>query len=269
MRQIKKQKKKKNFVIPLKWKIGAVMMVCLMIGGVVFFHSKIGQNVIQATQNIYTYVKHKSGLYLKTVIVDGHARTDIKEINKQIGLTQGMPILDVDLNFVQNQIQALPWVRSVSVERHLPSTIYIKIIEKTPIALWQHQKKYWPVDEDGKVIPDNKTSVGSVLLVVGNDALEYTPDLIQTLEQYPRIREKARSAVRVGNRRWSLILNDIDDGLVIELPESNIAQALDRLIEMDDQEDLLKRDLKRIDMRLPDRIIVQKGSELERGKNKK
>lgn len=105
MRQIKKQKKKKNFVIPLKWKIGAVMMVCLMIGGVVFFHSKIGQNVIQATQNIYTYVKHKSGLYLKTVIVDGHARTDIKEINKQIGLTQGMPILDVDLNFVQSKFR--------------------------------------------------------------------------------------------------------------------------------------------------------------------
>ena len=67
--------------------------------------------------------------------------------------------------------------------------------------------------------------------------------------------------MRVGNRRWSLILNDIDDGLIIELPESNISQALDRLIEMDDKEDLLKRDLKRIDVRLPDRIIVQKGSE--------
>ena len=45
------------------------------------------------------------------------------------------------------------------------------------------------------------------------------------------------------------IMNDID------------YTALDRLIEMDDKEDLLKRDLKRIDVRLPDRIIVQKGSE--------
>lgn len=269
MRQVKKQKKKKKFFIPLKWKIGTVLGVCLVIGGVVFFQSKIGQNVVKATQNIYAYVKHKSGLYLQTVIVDGHARTDIKEINKQIGLAQGMPILDVDLDFVQGQIQALPWVRSVVVERYLPNTIYIKITEKKPIALWQHNKQYWPVDESGAVIQDNKTPVGSVLLVVGNDALEYTPDLIQTLDKYPQIREKARSAVRVGNRRWSLILNDIDDGLVIELPESNIEQALDRIVEMDEKEDLLKRDLKRIDVRLPDRIIVQKASELKQGKSQK
>ena len=261
MRRLKKQKKKRKIFIPLKWKISVGVVFCLGIAGVFFFKSQIGQNVLKATQNVYTYVKHKSGLYLQTVIVDGHARTSIKDINAQIGLTQGMPIMDVDLSLVRDQIQALPWIRSVVVERHLPNVIYIKIVEKTPIALWQHKKQYWPVDENGEVIQDHKTPVGSVLLVVGNDALEYTPDLIQTLEKYPRIREKARSAVRVGNRRWSLILNDIDDGLIIELPESNISQALDRLIEMDDKEDLLKRDLKRIDVRLPDRIIVQKGSE--------
>jgi len=269
MRQIKKKKKKKNFVIPLKWKIGALLGGCFLIGGIIFFQTQTGKNVIQATQNIYTYVKYKSGLYLKTVIVDGHARTDIKEINQKIGLTQGMPILDVDLDFVQNQIKTLPWIREVIVERYLPNTIYIKIVEKTPIALWQNQKKYWPVDEEGKIIQDNKTPVGSVLLVVGDDALEYTPDLIQTLEKYPSIREKARSAVRVGNRRWNLILNDIDDGLVIELPESNIEKALERIVKKDEKDNFLKRDLKCIDVRLPDRIIVQKVSELKQGKNQK
>ncbi len=257
MRQVKKKKQKRFFVIPLKWKIIIVLILALVIGTGVFLNTQVGQKCLKQVEAARLYMRQKSGLFVKTVIVDGHARTSLKEINKAIGLTRGMPIFDVDVRLVQQQIQSLPWIRSVVVERHLPDTIYIKIVEKTPIAIWQNQKSYWPVDETGAVVPDNKTPVGSVLLVVGKDALEYTPDLIKTLEKFPRIREKVRSAVRVGDRRWDLILNDITDGLIVRLPENNIEQTLERIARQDEKADLLKRDLKVIDVRSPDRIFIQ------------
>lgn len=257
MRHVKKQKKKKN-LIPMKWKIMGVVLCLIGVGGYAFVHSSVGRNCFKAAENVYAYMRHKSGLSVNTVIVYGHARTGLDEINRQIGLARGMPIFDVDLNQVKTAIEALPWVRSVVVERFLPDTIYIKIREKEPIAIWQHQKEYWPVDEKGEIVNDHKTPVGSVLLVVGNDALEHTPDLIKTLDKYPKIREKVRSAVRVGDRRWNLILNEIDNGLTIRLPESNIDQALERIDKEDEKNDLLKRDLKVIDVCSSDRIFVQK-----------
>ena len=94
------------------------------------------------------------------------------------------------------------------------------------------------------------------MLVTGADAPRHTPDLIRALDQFPAIREKVRSALRVGSRRWNLILNDAENGLVIELPETDIAAALQRLETANEQDKLLKRDLTKINVQSADRLVV-------------
>ena len=80
------------------------------------------------------------------------------------------------------------------------------------------------------------------------------------LKKYPNIAKNVISAVRVGNRRWNLHLNDVE-GLVVYLPETEIGKALERLQEFDERGQILDRNLNIIDLKLPDRLIVRSQEE--------
>ena len=63
-----------------------------------------------------------------------------------------------------------------------------------------------------------------------------------------------KAAIFVGERRWNLRLKD---GLDIRLPEQDVGNALGALSRLDREEKLFSRDIVAVDMRLPDRLVVQ------------
>ncbi len=255
----KKQNKKitKKGFWTLKRRVLAFILMAVVIGACVFATTPQGKTTIKQAQQLWAQVQQKSHLELKQVPIQGHNRTQLEDINRVLNLAQGMPILDIDLNEKRDALLTLPWIRSVVIERMLPDTMIIQIQEKTPIAIWQHNKKYWPIDEFGETISDNKTVISNVLLVVGEDAPKHTPHLIEVLAQYPMIQKHVRSAVRVGKRRWDLYMDDAEHGLVVQLPETDIGEAINRLREFNETGHILDRDINVIDLKLPDRLIIR------------
>jgi cell division protein FtsQ len=63
-----------------------------------------------------------------------------------------------------------------------------------------------------------------------------------------------RAAVLVGERRWNLRLKN---GIDVQLPESDVAAGLERLVALDREKSLITRDIVAIDLRLPDRVTVR------------
>jgi cell division protein FtsQ len=63
-----------------------------------------------------------------------------------------------------------------------------------------------------------------------------------------------RASVLVGERRWNLRLKN---GIDVLLPESGAAAALERLVALDREKNLITRDILAIDLRLPDRVTVR------------
>jgi len=59
----------------------------------------------------------------------------------------------------------------------------------------------------------------------------------------------------VSARRWNVVM---DNGAELRLPEENIERAWGRFADYQTRHDLLARDLRTIDLRLPDRLIVRK-----------
>src|SRR3546814_8255249 len=76
------------------------------------------------------------GLRIEEVLVEGRARTEAEEILARLGLETGRPILAVDPEAARIALEELPWVRAASVERQLPDTLYIRLAEREPLALW-------------------------------------------------------------------------------------------------------------------------------------
>ncbi|MBR5130613.1 MAG: FtsQ-type POTRA domain-containing protein [Alphaproteobacteria bacterium] len=262
MRRIKKKQGGILKSLSIKIRLIIVGSVLCFLALAAFFSGETGQKFINKTTELYHQIISRTQLTFRIVSIEGHKRTSKEDIIRAFNLEQGTPILDIDLSDIQNKIAELPWVDSVSVERHLPSTIYIRIVEKTPIAVWQSNKKYFPLDETGEPIDDNRTKLNNLLLVVGRDAPEYTSDLIVALNKYPTIKELVVSAVRVGDRRWNLILHDVNDGINVYLPEIGIEEALSRLVEAQKTDEVLSKDLKVIDLRIEDRLIIRTDANL-------
>ncbi|MGH7210925.1 MAG: cell division protein FtsQ/DivIB, partial [Acetobacteraceae bacterium] len=70
----------------------------------------------------------------------------------------------------------------------------------------------------------------------------------------PALQARVVAAIRVGERRWNLLLKS---GMTVMLPEGHEAVALERLVALDQAHKLLERPLQFVDLRLPDRLVVR------------
>ena len=130
MRQVRSRRQNNGRTGSLKIKLWILLIVLIITGIVMFLISPTGQKVIDGTLKVYHTMTAKSHLSLRQVNIEGHQRTTPEEVVRVLPLRQGMPVLDVDLSDIQMRVAELPWVDSVSVERHLPDTIHIRIHEK-------------------------------------------------------------------------------------------------------------------------------------------
>ncbi len=196
------------------------------------------------------------GLRLAHVEIKGSVKTPEPLLRAAIGMVPGMPILAYSVQAARTRIEQIPWVRAATVERRLPDTLIVQIEERRPFAVWQHEGRFRLIDHDGNVVTDSDVAdfAGQLPLVVGVGAPSEAAALLDLLAQHPDIQRRLTAAVRVGERRWNLRLNNGTDVL---LPEGAERQALSRLDELQTEHALLDRPLQAIDLRLPDRLVFR------------
>jgi cell division protein FtsQ len=195
------------------------------------------------------------GFTVENVSVVGRERESRDAILEALQVTRGTPILGVDLAAARARLEALPWIRSAEIERLLPDTLFVRLAERHPLALWQRRGKLWVVGDDGAVIAGEKPeNYGSLIVLVGDDAAKLGASLLAMLASEPALYPHVAAAVRVGGRRWNLRL---DSGIDIALPEDDPASAWHRLAALDREQNLLERDVLAVDLRLPDRLVLR------------
>ena len=194
-------------------------------------------------------------LTVQSIEVEGRQRVDRQAILDALGADRGTPILSVDLDAAKARLEALPWVRSAAVERRLPDEIYVRLVERQPLAIWQHQRKFELIDQDGAVIPRARPEDFPALpQVVGDGAPQAAADLIDLLAGEPALARHVVASVRVGGRRWNL---ELDNGIEVALPEDAPETAWHHLAALDRGDRLLERDITLVDMRLADRLVLR------------
>ena len=201
------------------------------------------------------------GFRVENVLVLGRQETPRDELLKAVRLARGAPILAFDPEAAKQRVEALPWVKSASVQRRLPDTVFLRVVERRPLAVWQHKGRFALIDFDGQVIADDKLErFSDLMLVVGEDAPAHTARLLETLWHQPDLMARVKAAVRVGGRRWNVRL---DNGIDVRLPEENPGSAWTRLADYERTHHVLAKDVGVLDLRLPDRLIVQKARQAE------
>lgn len=207
------------------------------------------------------------GFAVDHVAVAGRERTTRQAILAALGVRRGTPILAVDLGAAKTRLEALTWVDKAEIERQLPDTIFVRLVERVPLAFWQRDHKLVLIDRDGKIVPTNRLDTfGSLIVLVGDDAPRHAVALLDMLATEPALYPHVAAAVRVGDRRWNLRL---DSGIDVALPEEDPASAWHRLAALDRKDQLLERQIVAVDLRLPDRLVVRLPAEPARSDHDK
>lgn len=195
------------------------------------------------------------GFTVRNILVEGRGHTDPDTIRGIVTVNKGDPLFSFDPDAAQAMLEKVSWVRTAQVERRLPDTIYIHLEERVPLALWQYQGKVWVIDGEGAVLTDEKAADFSHLtIVVGEDAPKQAEALLAMLSAEPDIMKRTEAATYVAGRRWDLTFKN---GAEVHLPAEDLGLALRRLAAAQDEDGLLDKDLKAIDVREAGRITVR------------
>ncbi len=203
----------------------------------------------------------RAGLAVDEVLVEGRSETTRGQLLRTIGVERGDPILTLDTHAVRDRLIRLGWVADATVERHLPGTVYVRLLERKAMAIWQRKGAFVLVDKTGAVIgTQGLRRYAHLKVIVGDDAPQHAPALLEMLATAPPLMKRVRSAVWVGGRRWNLRL---DDGIDIRLPEENAQSAWTRLATLERDQRVLSRDIIAIDLRIRDRLVVRRRGKTE------
>ncbi len=242
-------------------------VLVLLIIGVVGCHSGWPGRKIAQLKEATLELTRLAHFEVKDIIVKGRNQSGKEEIVDALGTVRGAPIFGINMESAAEKLSGLPWVSSVIVERRLPDTMVVLLTERTPLARWQQNERFFVIDRQGQVLPTAKAEdFNDLPLVVGTGAEREAHVLLDILKSYPDIKEKTTASVRVGQRRWDLHLYP---KIVVRLPEENLHTALQRLTSLMSKENILNRDIVAIDLRIPDRMAVEPAVGAKTGELKK
>ena len=224
-------------------------------GAVRLSRSPLGQSLLQSAADRIIQGTGLLGLTVADITVEGRETTDRETILAALGVGLGTPILAANPTRAKEQLEALPWVRTAVIERRLPDTLYVRLVERKPLALWQHGGKLDLIDREGAVIPVARLDRFAKLpMVVGEGAASHAAELLDMLATEPDLAARVTAAVRVGDRRWNL---RIDNAIDVLLPADEAAVAWGQLARFQRSSALLQRDVQTVDIRLPDRLVLR------------
>ena len=202
-----------------------------------------------------------AGLRVSQVYVDGRSRADLAAVREAVGVEPGDPLLGLDLDAIKARLEQLTWVERASASRLFPDAVRVQILEREPIALWQRQGRFALVDRSGGVIEGvvsdraSAARYGHLRVLVGDHAPERAVRLFVLLSTQPELWARVAAATWVGERRWSVHL---DNGIEVLLPEERVIEAWRFLAAKARENALLERAIRVVDLRfLPERLRLQ------------
>ncbi|MDD2859812.1 MAG: FtsQ-type POTRA domain-containing protein [Acidiphilium sp.] len=200
------------------------------------------------------------GMRVAHIEIDGATTTPRVAVERALGVRHGMPILGFSPEAAARRIAALGAVRSATVERILPDTIRVEVVERRPVAIWQEpDNRFALIGPDGTVLDGHDAAAArahdpDLPLLVGAGVPGHAAALLALLKRYPAIAKHVVAAERIDDLRWNLLLRD---HTTIKLPDQHEGAAMARLVEAEDRIKLLERPVRTIDLRLADRLVVR------------
>ena len=245
-----KQRKKRLFAKKLLFAAKLLLtLVLLAISSLLYI------NLNRISDDFYQEIA-KLGFVLEEITISGQNYSNNEQIGKALKLKKGMPIFSVSLSDLKIRLEKIEWIKQAIVERKLPNSIHISIVERVPIALGQKDRKLSLIDAEGVVI--NEPEIAKHLhlpIIIGEGAEIYASSLIEMVKSDEELFKRVNSIIMVSERRCNI---RFDNGLEVKLPEENMKKAWEKVVKLYKKNELFLPENAVLDLRVENKIFVEK-----------
>jgi cell division protein FtsQ len=188
--------------------------------------------------------------------VEGASDDLAAAVRAKLALPLPMSSFDIDLDAARARIEALDAVRKADLRVRSGGILQVVITERMPVAIWRTEDGLTLLDESGHRVAGllSRADRPDLPLIVGEAADAAAPEALDLIAAAGPFAPRVRGLVRIGERRWDLVL---DREQRVLLPEDNPVQALERLLALDQAQDLMNRDILTVDLRSDHRPILR------------
>jgi cell division protein FtsQ len=212
--------------------------------------------IVQAVTNLTEDFQNRPEFMVGLVAVEGASPDLAEAIRARMGLKLPISSFDIDLVALQAKIGELDAVAQAELKVRSGGVLEVAVTERIPALVWRRDDRIEMLDAGGARVAGlaARADRADLPLIAGEGAERAAEEALEIFAAAAPVKARIRGLVRVGERRWDLVL---DRNQKIQLPEKNAVAALERLIALDKAEDLLARDILGVDLRNEQRPVLR------------
>lgn len=211
--------------------------------------------IVAWAETVYSAVVDRSEFMVTQVEISPVAPELERSLRARISAELPRSSFRLDLPALRAEIESYDSVAEAALRLGADGRMIVTLKERVPVVLWHSGTERQLLDIDGHrvAILSDAGPVPDLPLIAGEGAQAHIREALALLDAALPLGARLRGLVRVGARRWDVVL---DRDQRIRLPEQGAMQALERVLALDDAQDLLARDVLAVDLRNPTRPVL-------------
>lgn len=234
---------------------GLPFLLLVGIVGLVVSDARNRQQVMLWSEAAYSAVVDRPEFMVTDLEINAVAPELDRSIRARVEQVLPQSSFRLDLASLRAEIESYDSVAEAALRLGAGGKMFVTLKERAPVIVWHSGQDRLLLDIDGHRVArlSDTASLPDLPLVAGDGAKEHVREALALLDAAQPLGDRLRGLVRVGARRWDVVL---DRDQRIRLPEQGAMQALERALALDDAQDLLARDVLAVDLRNPTRPIL-------------
>ncbi len=190
------------------------------------------------------------------VSIEGASPELVDAIRARMEVALPQSSFDIDLAAVRARIEALDAVEVADMKVRTGGVLQVDVTERTPVMLWRTETRIDMLDAGGHRVASlaSRADRPDLPLIAGEGADLAADEALAILAAASPLEGRIRGLVRMGLRRWDIVL-DRDQRIL--LPADKPVAAVERLLALDQVQDILARDISAIDLRIAARPVLR------------
>ena len=245
---LKKSSRRSFFIMIL---ISIVLFVLIGLSNRSNFSLLIKKN----TEKISQYVELSPIFKVVNLSVISEDPNVIEKISSTLALNFPISSLDIDVEVLRLKVESIDLVESASVRLTSNGLVEVDVNIRKPVAIQRLGTRLMLIDARGVKVDEvlSRSQRLDLPLLVGKGAEKCVDEALHLLLEIKDLVSRVRGLVRVGERRWDVILNR---GQVILLPEKNPLNAIRKIISLQEGQKILDRNISYLDFRNINRPVL-------------
>ena len=214
------------------------------------------QMIADAYNDMKTQIQQRDEFMVKVMAVDGADDDLASDIRTVLPLEFPLSNFDLNLEEMRQTVAALPAVGDATLRVRPGGILQVNVTQRQPVAVFRAPEGLKLIDADGVLIQNiiARADRADLPLITGDGAREALAEGLEIYRVAGPLAPRMRGVVRMGERRWDVIL---ENGQRILLPTTDPIVAFERVVALNQAQELLERDVAVVDMRHPARPTIR------------